>query len=213
LDTVTPGVVRPANIPEGPGVQCDVTFLDLTMPGGSEATDDELIAAIRAGSATAEAQLYRRHAPRVHRLAWRLARDADLARDLAQDVFVRLFESLASFRGESAFTTWLHRVTVTTCLNGLRRRRFRRREVPLTAAHGVAADHPDRLLLTTLDAAIAALPESLRLPLVLHALEGWSHREIATALRITEASSRRRVHEARVALRGALDLTPGEHPR
>src|SRR3954470_16192084 len=94
--------------------------------------DKSLIARAVAGERSAARTLYDRHAPRVYRLAFRMCGDRDLASDLTQDVFVRVFRQLAQFRGESAFTTWLHRVTVTTCLNTLRKvKRFRTREVEI----------------------------------------------------------------------------------
>lgn len=147
-----------------------------------------------------------RHTARVYRLAWRIAGDADVARDMVQDVFVRVLEMLPRFRGEAAFTTWLHRVAVSTCLNNMRRiRRANRGRVPLTEAAEVKAiDHGDPAMIAAIHEAIQALPDALRLPLVLHTLEGLSHREVAALLDLTEGTSKRRVFEARAALRTAL---------
>ncbi len=133
--------------------------------------------------------------------------DRDLATDLTQDVFVRVFRQLGQFRGESAFTTWLHRVAVTTCLNTLRKvKRFRSREVEIdhAAAHHVGEADRDPLLHAALTRAIDELPEGLRIALVMHAIEGYTHGEIAAALGIAEGTSKSRVFEARAKLREML---------
>jgi RNA polymerase sigma-70 factor (ECF subfamily) len=169
--------------------------------------DRSLIHRAAAGDLAAARALYDRHAARVYRLAYRMCGDPDLAGDLTQDVFVRVFRQLGQFRGESAFTTWLHRVAVTTCLNTLRKvKRFRSREVDLEHAedHRATGVERDPLLHSALTAAIDALPEGLRIALVMHAIEGYTHVEIAAALGIAEGTSKSRVFEARARLREVL---------
>ena len=169
--------------------------------------DGSLIARATAGDRGAARALYDRHAPRVYRLAYRMCGDRDLAGDLTQDVFVRVFRQLGTFRGESAFTTWLHRVTVTTCLNTLRKvKRFKSREVEIDHAADRGNGHLERdpLLYAALTTAIEALPEGLRIALVMHAIEGYTHGEIAAALGIAEGTSKSRVFEARAKLRETL---------
>jgi len=176
------------------------------MPAADEG-DSSLIARATAGDLAAARVLYDRHAARVYRLAYRMCGDRDLAGDLTQDVFVRVFRQLGQFRGESAFTTWLHRVAVTTCLNTLRKvKRFRGREVDLDDAqdHGIQAPDRDPVLHAALTTAIEALPDSLRIALVMHAIEGYTHVEIAAALGIAEGTSKSRVFEARAKLRELL---------
>lgn len=168
-----------------------------------------LIARAVAGDRGAAHTLYHRHAERVFRLAYRLAGDHDLAADLTQDVFIRAFRKLGDFRGESSFGTWLHRVALTTCLNALRKvKRLRTREVNLELADGEMAEaggvSPD--LREAVAAAIDALPEGLRVALVMHSLEGYSHAEIGVAMGIAEGTSRSRVFEARAKLRSSLAL-------
>ncbi len=180
----------------------------LTVPiadGGERA----LIARAVAGDRQATRALYDTHAPRVFRLAYRMCGDRELASDLTQDVFVRVFGRLDRFRGESAFTTWLHRVTVTTCLNGLRKvKRLREREVPWEPRHDEAAGAGiDPVMRQALANAIEALPDELRIVLVMHSLEGYTHAEVATALGIAEGTSKSREFEARARLRKAL----GDH--
>jgi RNA polymerase sigma-70 factor (ECF subfamily) len=169
--------------------------------------DRSLIARASAGDRAAARLLYDRHAGRVYRLAYRMCGDRDLASDLTQDVFVRVFRQLAQFRGEAAFTTWLHRVAVTTCLNTLRKvKRFRSREVEIdhAADRGAAEADRDPVLHAALATAIEALPEGLRVALVMHAIEGYTHGEIAAALGIAEGTSKSRVFEARAKLREKL---------
>ncbi len=186
--------------------------MTLHPPLADPRPDLALVAAIRGGDRAAERALFHRHVGGVHRLAFHLAGEGDIADDLVQQVFIRVFEKLATFRGESAFTTWLHRVTVTTCLNGLRTtRRLRHRERSLTALpEPAAAQHHDPADLLAMRTAILDLPPALRAPLVLHALEGHPHADVARMLGIPEGTSKRRVHEARAALRVALALDPEE---
>jgi len=178
-----------------------------TAGAGERDESRALIARVVRGDVGAARVLYDRHAPRVYRLAYRMCGDRDLAGDLVQDVFVRVFQRLDRFRGEAAFTTWLHRVAVTTCLNTLRKvKRFRRREVDLEHADGADGDaaQSDPVLRAALDRAIDDLPPPLRIALVMHAIEGYTHGEIADALGIAEGTSKSRVFEARSRLREAL---------
>lgn len=172
--------------------------------------DAGLVAAAVRGDPAASRTLFTRHAPMVLRIARRIAGDGPVAEDLVQDVFMRVFERLSTFRGEARFTTWLHRVAVRTCLNGVRRpQRVRRMEIPLGEPPPHRRGDDDAALLrVTLSDAIDALPLALRMPLVLFALEGLTHREVAQALSISEGASRRRVSEARARLRQALSAGP-----
>lgn len=179
----------------------------LAVTATADVGDAGLIARIAAGDRAAARSLYDRHVGRVYRLAYRLCGDADLAQDLTQDVFIHVFARLDRFRGESAFTTWLHRVTVNTCLNSLRRvQRVRRREVDLE----LVVDHPlrdvdrDPWLDDALDRAISELPEGLRVVVVMYAIEGYTHAEVAAALGIAEGTSKSRLFDARALLRTAL---------
>jgi RNA polymerase sigma-70 factor, ECF subfamily len=171
--------------------------------------DDErsLIARAVVGDRMAARTLYEKHAPRVHRLAYRFCGDADLAADLTQDVFVLVFRELPKFRGESAFSTWLHRVAVTVSLNAMRKvKRLREREADLDEArhHEHESGDVDPDLRNRVAAAIDALPEGLRLALVMHTIEGYTHAEVANALGIAEGTSKARVFEARARLRKSL---------
>ena len=166
-----------------------------------------LIARILDGDRVAGRQLYEAHAARVHRLVYRLCGDADLAQDFTQDTFVRAFDQLNNFRGESAFGTWLHRIAVTVTLNGMRKvRRLRERETSLDddPGLGTVSHRADPDLRSRIAAAIDALPEGTRLTLIMHDIEGYTHAEIAESLGIAEGTSKSRLFDARGRLRQAL---------
>jgi RNA polymerase sigma-70 factor (ECF subfamily) len=173
----------------------------------------ELIARVRAGEAAAERTLYDAHVDRVYRLAYRLAGDDELARDFTQETFIRAFDRLETFRGDARFSTWLHAITTSVALNGLRKvKRFRTRETELDAADGVAsgvrAAEPD--LKVRLHAAIDALPDKYRLVVVMHDVEGYTHEEIAATLGVEVGTSKAQLSRARAKLRETLADFAGE---
>ena len=176
-------------------------------------TDQQLIARAVAGDLAAQRALYEQHVDRVYRLAFRLAGDEELARDFTQETFVRAFDRLASFRGESALGTWLHAIGVSVALNGLRKvKRWRAREAPLDDALTVSTTtrsaEPD--LKVRLKAAVDALPEGYRTVFVMHDVEGYTHEEIAQTLGIQPGTSKAQLFRARAKLRVALADFAGE---
>ena len=174
--------------------------------------EPELIARVLAGDRLAGRELYDAHAPRVFRLAYRLTGDAELAREFTQDTFVRAFHRLADFRGDAAFSTWIHRITVTVVANAMRKvRRLRERETDLNdldSAHPASGrDGSHRIdpdLRERLAKAIDALPEIYRTTLIMHDLEGYTHTEIAAVLGVAEGTCKSRLSAARAQLRAAL---------
>jgi len=173
----------------------------------------ELIARVRAGDGAAERALYDAHVDRVYRLAYRLAGDDELAREFTQDTFVRAFERLDSFRGEARLSTWLHSITTSVVLNGLRKvKRFRHRETDLAEATEVSRGRrqaePD--LKRRLAGAIDALPHGYRTVFVMHDVEGYTHEEIGAALGIETGTSKAQLSRARAKLREALADFAGE---
>ena len=175
-------------------------------------SEPELIARVLSGDRIAARELYDAHAPRVFRLAYRLTGDADLAREFTQDTFVGAFGQLSRFRGDSALSTWLHRVTVTVVANAMRKvKRFRQRETVLEDVHPTAADASgvDPVLRDRLHRAIDALPEIYRTTLIMHDIEGYTHTEIADVLGVAEGTCKSRLSMARSQLRTTLaDLAP-----
>ena len=168
----------------------------------------ELISRAAAGDRTAQKALYENHVDRVFRLAFRMAGDEDLARDFTQETFIRAFQRLADFRGESALSTWLHTIATTVSLNGLRKvRRIGARETAIEDAEslgGGEARRADPDLRDALKRAIDRLPEGYRTVFVMHDVEGYTHEEIGTALGIQVGTSKAQLFRARRLLREAL---------
>ena len=169
----------------------------------------ELVRLAQSGDEEAFGALYRAHVGRVHALCLRLAGDAHAAADLTQDVFVRAWEGLPTFRGESAFATWLHRLAVNVFL-GQRRAEGRREDRVLSASEPErlerAAPPPAPRQGDTLDleAAVARLPEGARVVFVLHDIEGYQHDEIGRMTGIATGTSKAQLFRARRLLREAL---------
>lgn len=167
----------------------------------------QLVAQVLAGDAAAEREFYDAHVDRVYGLAYRMAGDENLAEEFTQLAFVRAFEKLGTFRGEAKLSTWLHRITMTVVLNGLRGvRRFRSRETELEAGdRAVTAEttiEPD--LRQRLYEAIDALPDHHRAVFVMHEIEGYKHQEIAEVMEIRVGTSKSHLHRARSTLRDRL---------
>lgn len=183
-------------------------FVTPTAPSPLDATSD--LRAAQAGDAEAFERIYRAHVGRVHALALRLTGDARQAEELVQDAFVRAWRKLALFRGESALTTWLHRLTVNVFLlddRGLRRRALRelpQEQVPeaMTAARPPALGTEDRI---DLERAVARLPEGARVAFVLHDIHGYTHEEIAATSGVAAGTIRAQLHRARRRLQEELD--------
>lgn len=164
------------------------------------------VALAQAGDAQAFERLYRTHVPRIHSLVRRMAGgDAD-ADELVQDVFVRAWQRLGTFRGEAAFGTWLHRLAVNLVLNWLkgagRGRKLFDDDAALEFAPSRSA-RPD--LAMDLEDALARLPRGARQIFVLHDVEGLKHEEIAERLGITSGTSKAQLHRARMLMRGHLE--------
>jgi len=164
--------------------------------------------------------LYEKYQRRVYRQCFRMLGNAEDAEDLTQEVFLQLYRKAHTFRGESTFSTWLHRLTINTVLMRLRRnRRWREVVTSMDAAPGVqqevsdvltkvralpapATDTLDRI---SLDAAIAQLSSGYKEIFLLHDQEGYRHDEIAKLLGITEGTSKSQLHKARLKLRELIE--------
>ena len=168
-------------------------------------TTDAALAA--AGDAEAFERLYRAHLSRIHSLARRMAGPAQ-ADELTQDVFVRAWDKLGSFRGEAAFGTWLHRLAINLILSrrvgtGRERHRFL---ADGEGAIGQASVRPPTVgLRLDLERAIERLPAGARQVFVLHDVEGYRHQEIAEMLDIASGTSKAQLHRARMLLRSHLE--------
>lgn len=187
----------------------------LTMPIIVERTepapDTDLVKAAAAGDVDAFEQLYHLHNRRVFSLCLRMLGSSTQAEDLTQEVFLQVFRKLGSFRGDSQFTTWLHRLTVNQVLM-----HFRKRGVKLehTSEEGDFTNVTDTPLQSTrraslvdriaLEKAIGELPPGYRTVFILHDVEGYEHEEISGLLKVSIGTSKSQLHKARMRLRDLL---------
>lgn len=172
------------------------------LPSTGDAVDAALAAA---GDTGAFERLYRRHLPRIYSLALRMAGPEE-AEELTQEIFIRAWQKLESFRGKAAFGTWLFRLGVNAILTrraGIQRQRSRQQN-----GDDILLDVPARSMGTEsgmdLEAAIQTLPPGARRVFVLHDAEGYKHEEIAGMLDITVGTSKSQLHRARMMLRAVL---------
>lgn len=152
--------------------------------------------------------LYREHIGRVYAVCWRLLGDRQKAEDASQESFVKVWQCLPEFKGDSSFATWLHRIATRTAIDCWRRDKRLTFVEPATAA-GMAelngqASSADNGGGRDLERAIQRLPAQAKAVFVLYALEGYQHSEIAALLTIAEGSSKAQYHRARQLLRGFL---------
>jgi RNA polymerase sigma-70 factor (ECF subfamily) len=174
------------------------------IPLQKDSVESDVALAAR-GDSSAFERLYRTHVARIHSLTRRMLSGQD-ADEVTQDIFVRTWQKLNQFRGESAFSTWLHRLAVNVIIE--RRRTY-------AVQRGRMSDDPSALDVITVpparadlkvdfEQAIGDLPPGAREIFVLHDIEGYKHREIAALLDITTGTSKRQLHRARMLLRQHL---------
>jgi RNA polymerase sigma-70 factor (ECF subfamily) len=163
----------------------------------------------QAGDVDAFELLYRQHAGRIYALCLRLkAGDSSEATELMQDVFIRAWRGISTFRGDSAFGSWLHRLAVNTMLENARGEQRRiARVLPMddTSRLEGAARSSGVDLRMDMEEAIASLPQGARLAFVLHDVEGYQHQEIAARLGVSVGTIKAQLHRARRLLRERLE--------
>jgi RNA polymerase sigma-70 factor (ECF subfamily) len=170
------------------------------------ASEGELVRRARRGDVEAFEELYRGHVGRVYAVSLRMVADAALAEELTQEAFVRAWRKLASFRGGSAFGTWLHRLAVNVVLDAMRaRRRWQERFSEEPPPRPPAAPPRDPVGTVDLERGIALLPPRARAVFVLHDVEGYKHREIARLLDLSVGACKAHLHRARRRLREELE--------
>jgi RNA polymerase sigma-70 factor (ECF subfamily) len=189
----------------------NILRMPVTVDRLEPTSDLELARAAAAGDSVAFEKLYEQHHRRVYSLCLRMLGNSTHAEDLTQEVFLQVYRKLASFRGDSAFTTWLHRLTVNQVLM-----HFRRRGVKLehTSEEGDFTNVVDTPLQSTrrismvdrlaLEKAISELPPGYRTVFVLHDVEGYEHNEISGLLEVSIGTSKSQLHKARMRLRELL---------
>jgi RNA polymerase sigma-70 factor (ECF subfamily) len=191
----------------------------------TELTDADVVRLAQQGDSTAFERIYRMHNRKVHALCLRMAGNPAEAEDLTQDVFLQLFRKIGTFRGESAFSTWLHRMSVNIVLM-----RFRKRPKGETSLDTITNPEeessrppqefggPDLRLngvidRVTLQAAINELAPGYRAMFILHDIQGYKHEEIAQMFGCSAGNSKSQTHKARIQLRQSLQKTLGDSKR
>jgi RNA polymerase sigma-70 factor, ECF subfamily len=171
------------------------------------------VALAAAGDRRAFERVYRAHVDRVFSICARMTADRTMAEELTQDTFVRAWDKLALFRGESSFGTWLHRLAVNVVLNARKAEGRNRLRMPVSTDEredetGIEAPSPIVFApgeWMDVEAAIKRLPTGARRVFVLHDVEGYKHEEIGEMLGITAGGSKAQLHRARMLLREALN--------
>ncbi|MBA2380068.1 MAG: RNA polymerase sigma factor [Blastocatellia bacterium] len=177
----------------------------------SDATDFELAQASSTGDMVAFEEVYQRHHRRVYSICLRMLQNAYEAEDLTQDVFIQLYRKIGSFRGDSAFTTWLHRMTVNQVLMHFRKRNVKYEKVtdegetPDQIVTGTSDPEKMRVVdKIALESAIEQLPNGYKNVFLLHDVEGFEHEEVARILGCSVGTSKSQLHKARLKLRKLL---------
>ncbi|MFZ1085574.1 MAG: RNA polymerase sigma factor [Terracidiphilus sp.] len=209
--------------PGEPAAQPAAAALAETEASGSP-NEAEIISQVQSGDHQAFAQLYALHKRRIYSLCLRMVGNVAEAEDLTQETFLQLHRKISTFRGDSAFSTWLHRLAINAVLMQLRKRglslismdeamepdpesgssrSFGERDITLTGTI-------DRM---ALERAVSELPAGYRLVFILHDVEGYEHQEIATMLDCSVGNCKSQLHKARLRLRDALRGDPQQEAR
>ena len=187
---------------------------------GNDSNEAELIERAKQGDAQAFQALYDKHKRRVYSLCLRMTANTAEAEDLTQEAFLQLYRKIATFRGESAFSTWLHRLSVNVVLMQLRKKSLP--VVSLEESTQGEEDTPkkdfgaeDLALAGSIDRlqlqkAVDDLPPGYRMIFVLHDIEGYEHNEIATIVGCSIGNSKSQLHKARMKLRDLLKMNRAE---
>jgi RNA polymerase sigma-70 factor (ECF subfamily) len=194
------------------------------VPASTHPAEAEALTRAQAGDHYAFAQLYSLHKRRIYSLCLRMVGNVAEAEDLTQEAFLQLHRKISTFRGDSAFSTWLHRLAINVVLMRLRRKGLSLVSLD-EAMEPAPEERPGRsfgahdLNLTgsidrlALERAIANLPAGYRLIFVLHDIEGYEHNEIASMLECSIGNSKSQLHKARLKLRDALRTYPRQEAR
>ena len=195
------------------GIKADEVyfFLDGTIKDVDKATDLQLAKSAAHNDMGAFEELYKRHHRRVYSVCLRMLQNTSEAEDLTQDVFIQLYRKIGSFRGDSAFTTWLHRMTVNQVLMHFRKRTVKYEktteegETPDQIVSGTGNPHKMQIVdKIALENAIEQLPTGYKNVFVLHDVEGFEHEEVARILGCSVGTSKSQLHKARLKLQKLL---------
>src|ERR1035441_6774503 len=216
---------QPDPASSGPALRASAAQAPASLPTPSSAPfaraastnsiDGDVLARAQAGDHQAYAQLYALHKRRIYSLCLRMVGNVAEAEDLTQEAFLQLHRKIATFRGDSAFSTWLHRLAINVVLMQLRKKGLslisldEAMEPVPDEGPGRSFGAPDLTLTGTIDRlvlerAVADLPAGYRLIFILHDVEGFEHNEIASMLECSIGNSKSQLHKARMRLRDAL---------
>jgi RNA polymerase sigma-70 factor, ECF subfamily len=196
----------------------------IPIPPPRPGSDADVLARAQSGDHYAFAQLYALHKRRIYSLCLRMVSNVAEAEDLTQEAFLQLHRKIATFRGDSAFSTWLHRLAINVVLMHLRKKGLsvisldEAMEPTPEEGPGRSFGAPDLALTGSIDRlalerAISDLPAGYRLIFVLHDIEGYEHNEIATMLDCSIGNSKSQLHKARLKLRDAMRTSPRREGR
>lgn len=214
----TPEDSAPDSPQEQKAVQLQDPAPQVSPPPAPLSPDAEILARAQAGDHHAFAHLYSLHKRRIYSLCLRMVGNVAEAEDLTQEAFLQLHRKIGTFRGDSAFSTWLHRLSINVVLMHLRKKGLplmsldEAMEPSYDDGPGRSFGAPDLSLTGSIDRlalerAVAALPAGYRLIFVLHDVEGFEHNEIAAMLDCSVGNSKSQLHKARLKLRDALRLS------
>jgi RNA polymerase sigma-70 factor (ECF subfamily) len=185
----------------------------VSVGDGPEANDPELIRRFQEGNDQAFGTLMARHERRVYNLAYRMLGNAEDARDATQDAFLSCFRHLSAFRGDSAFSTWLHRIAVNACYDALRRRRDTASLDDRPVEPASLPDHSDQTgTAIDIQRALSSVPPDFRAVLVMHEIQDMPLEDIASILAVPVGTVKSRLHRGRVALGRALSAPAPREP-
>jgi RNA polymerase sigma-70 factor (ECF subfamily) len=196
---------------ESSSVSSFISPAEATEKVNASDTDLELARKASTGNVAAFELIYSRYHRRTYSLCLRMTQSGTEAEDLTQEVFIQLFRKIGSFRGDSAFSTWLHRMTINQVLMHFRRRGVKNElttedgEMPEQVVRGT--ENHNRMPIVdriALDKAVAQLPNGYRTVFMLHDVEGFEHEEIARMLGLSVGTSKSQLHKARLKLRKLL---------
>jgi RNA polymerase sigma-70 factor, ECF subfamily len=187
---------------------------------GADAQYSDLISQAQRGDSEAFAALFHAHKTRIHSVCLRMTNNTADAEDLTQEAFLQVFRKIETFRGASAFSTWLHRIAVNTVLMRMRKKSLRQvsMDEPYSGADGATMHREygtmdDRLAgcldRVALASAISALPQGCRTMFLLHEVEGYEHQEIADMLGCSVGNSKSQLHKAKRRIRELLAHSSG----
>lgn len=167
-------------------------------------SDSEIIAKCKSGSADAFKSLYEKYSGRVYAFTLRMCGNNDTADDLTQEVFIKVWEGISSFKGDSAFYSWLHRICINAFLMKLRTDKNYEKKIAESSNNALMLAYTNDDFSLDMEKAIQKLPSQAKLIFILFEIEGYKHKEIAQMLNIEEGTSKAHLHKARKILREEL---------